>query len=65
MLVLLNETGIAPSRSRSKQYAEEFRYRCSCGERSGAHPIRSAVVRSAERHELLSRGEHVTTIQKR
>lgn len=68
MHVFVNETGIAPSRSRIKQYAEEFRFKCSCGYRSAAHPIRAGVVRAAEWHELnayATNVKHETTIQKR
>lgn len=65
MFVTINESGIAPSHSRTKRYADEYRFKCSCGFRSGAHPFRYMVRRSAEWHEIAGRGVCRTTIQHR
>lgn len=64
MHIAINETGIKPSHSPYKRFADEYRFVCSCGYRSGAHPMRAGVVRSAEWHEL-TQGTHRTTIQRR
>ena len=65
MRVSINESGIQSSHSRSKRYADEYRFKCSCGFRSGAHPFRYLVSNAAESHAVFSKGSHATTIQHR